>query len=160
MATGPQLPDMQLSPWLRNAALRNGVFTGVLLSCIFAAWLVVANRVKELEPYAEGRNLVAGAILVSILAIPALRFRREPGRLFTAGLTAWMLLTATYLGSELFFRLLESRMGALHVFMLGAVSYGFVAVLAWVFWICAGVRDQHLAQSRHAAATADRHRTL
>jgi hypothetical protein len=160
MATGPQLPDMQLSPWLRNMALRNGVFTGVLLSCIFVAWLVVANRVKELESYAEARNLVAGAILVSILAIPVLRFLREPARLFVAGLTAWTLLTATYLVSQLFFRLLESRMGALHVFMLGAVSYGFVAVLNWVFWMCAGVRDQHLAQSRQTAATADRHRTL
>jgi len=160
MATGPQLPDMQSSPWLRNMALRNGIFTGVLLSCIFVAWLVVANRVKELEPYAEGRNLVAGAILVGILAIPVLRFLREPARLFVAGLTAWTLLTVTYLVSQLFFRLLESRMGALHVFMLGAVSYGFVGVLDWVFWICAGVRDQHLAQSRQAAATADRHRTL
>jgi len=160
MATGPQLPDMQSSPWLRNMALRNGIFTGVLLSCIFVAWLVVANRVKELEPYAEGRNLVAGVILVGILAIPALRFLRDPARLFVAGLTAWTLLTVTYLVSQLFFRLLESRMGALHVFMLGAVSYGFVAVLDWVFWICAGVRDQHLAQSRQTAASANRHRTL
>ena len=160
MATGPQLPDMQLSPWMRNMALRNGVFTGVLLSCIFVAWLVVANRLKELEPYAEGRNLVAGVILVGILAIPALRFLRDPARLFVAGLTAWTLLTVTYLVSQLFFRLLESRMGALHVFMLGAVSYGFVAVLDWVFWICAGVRDQHLAQSRQTAASANRHRTL
>jgi hypothetical protein len=160
MVAGPQLPDIQSSPWLRNMALRNGIFTGVLLSCIFVAWLVVANRVKELEPYAEARNLVAGAILVSILTIPVLRFLREPGHMFTAGLAAWTLLTATYLVSQLFFRLLESRMGALHVFMLGAVSYGFVAVLDWVFWICAGVRHEHLAQSRQAAASADRHRTL
>jgi hypothetical protein len=33
-------------------------------------------------------------------------------------------------------------------------------VLDWVFWICAGVRHEHLAQSRQAAASADRHRTL
>ena len=31
-------------------------------------------------------------------------------------------------------------MGALHVFMLGAVCYGFVAVLDWVFLMCAEVR--------------------
>lgn len=160
MAAGPQLPDMRVSSLLRHAALRNGVFTGVLLSCIFVAWLVVANRVHELEPYAEARNLVAGAILVGILMIPALRFLREPARLFLAGLTAWTLLTATYLASELFFKLLESRMGAFHVFVLGGVSYGFVAVLDWVFLICAGVRGQHLAQSRQTAASIDRRRTL
>jgi hypothetical protein len=160
MAAGSQLPGMQSSPWLRNRALRNGIFTGVLLSCIFVAWLVVANRVKELEPYAEGRNLVAGAILVGILTVPVLRFCRQPARLFVAGLTAWTLLTVTYVVSELFFKLLVTRMGALHVFMLGAVSYGFVAVLDWVFWICAGIRGQHLAQSRQTAATTIRRRTL
>ena len=57
------------------------------------------------------------------------------------------------------FTLLESRMGAFHVFMLGAVSYGFVAVLDWVFLMCAGVRHQHMVQSRETAASAGRHRT-
>lgn len=64
----------------------------------------------------------------------------------------------TYLVAELNFTLLESRMGALHVFMLGGVSYGFVAVLDWVFLMCAGVRHQHVVQSREIAATAGKHR--
>jgi hypothetical protein len=145
--------------WLRIASLRTGILTGIYLSCVFVAWLIVANRIPALEPFAEARNLVAGAILVTVLAIPALRFRQRPGRLFIAGLTAWTLLTMTYLVVEMRFTLLESRMGAFHVFVLGTVSYGFVAVLDWVFLICAGVRHQHMAQSRETTSSAGRRRT-
>jgi hypothetical protein len=159
MAARTQLPGMRWFLWLRIASLRIGTLTGIYTSCVFVAWLIVANRVAELEPLAELRNLVAGAVLIIVLAIPVLRFRHQPGKLFVAGLTAWTLLTITYLAAELHFTLLESRMGALHVFVLGAVSYGFVAVLDWVFLMCAGVRHQHLAQSRQTTAPAGRHRT-
>ncbi|HLJ24685.1 MAG TPA: hypothetical protein VKT71_11305 [Candidatus Acidoferrales bacterium] len=143
--------------WLRIASLRTGVLTGIYLSCVFVAWLDIANRVKELEPYAELRNLIAGAILVMVLAIPALRFRNRPGKLFVSGLTAWTLLTLTYMAAEIHFTLLESRMGALHVFVLGAVSYGFVAVLDWVFQMCVVVRHEHIVHSRDTTPTAIRH---
>jgi len=159
MAARSQLPGMRWFLWLRIASLRIGTLTGIYSSCVFVAWLFVANRLAELEPLAELRNLVAGAVLIIVLAIPVLRFRQQPGKLFVAGLTAWTLLTLTYLAAELHFTLLESRMGALHVFVLGAVSYGFVAVLDWVFLMCAGVRHQHMAQSREATAPAGRHRT-
>jgi len=145
--------------WLRIASLRIGILTGIYLSCVFVAWLIVANRIPALEPFAEARNLVGGALLVTVLAIPALRFRRDPGRLFVAGLTAWTLLTLAYMAAEIHFTLLESRMGAFHVFVLGAVSYGFVAVLDWVFLICAGVRHQYMVQSRETTSSAGRHRT-
>jgi hypothetical protein len=144
---------------MRNAALRTGILTGIYVSCVFFAWLEVANRVARLEPYAELRNLLAGALLIVVLGIPVLRFRNRPGRLFVAGLTAWTLLTLTYLMAELHFTLLESRMGAFHVFVMGAVSYGFVAVLDWVFLMCAGVRQQHIVQSQETAASTGRHRT-
>jgi len=157
MAARPQLPGMQWFLWLRIASLRIGVLTGIYLSCVFVAWLDVANRVAELEPYAELRNLVAGAILIMVLAIPVLRFRHQPGRLFISGITAWTLLTMTYLVAEIHFTLLESRMGAFHVFVLGAVSYGFLAVLDWVFLMCAGARHQHMAQSRETSTPAGRH---
>ena len=159
MAARPQLPGMRWFLWLRIASLRIGVLTGIYLSCVFVAWLIVANRIPALEPFAEARNLVGGALLVTILAIPALRFRRDPGRLFVAGLTSWTLLTLAYMAAEIHFTLLESRMGAFHVFVLGAVSYGFVAVLDWVFLICAGVRHQHMLQSRETTSSAVRHRT-
>jgi hypothetical protein len=159
MAARSQLPGMRWFLWLRVASLRTGVLTGIYLSCVFIAWLDVANRVAELEPYAELRNLVAGAILIMVLSIPMLRFRHQPARLLVAGLTAWTLLTVTYLVAEMHFTLLESRMGAFHVFVLGAVSYGFVAVLDWVFLMCAGARHDHIAHSRETTASAGRHRT-
>lgn len=153
-----QLPGIRWFLWLRIVSLRTGILTGIYLSIVFFAWLLVANRFPALEPFAEARNVVAGAMLMTMLAIPALRFRRKPGRLFVAGLTAWTLLTMTYLAAEMRFTLLESRLGALHVFVLGAVSYGFVAVLDWVFLICADVRHEHIMQSR-ALASAGRHHT-
>jgi hypothetical protein len=159
MAARFQLPGMRWFLWMRIASLRTGILTGIYLSCVFVAWLEVANRVAELEPYAELRNLVAGAILLIALAIPVLRFRNRPGKLFVSGLTAWALLTFTYVAAEMHFTLLETRMRAFHVFVLGAVSYGFVAVLDWVFLMCAGVRHEHIVQSREAAVSAGRHRT-
>jgi len=159
MAARHQLPGMRWFLWLRVASLRTGVLTGIYLSCVFAAWLGVANRVAELERFAGIRNLVAAAIFIMIMGIPVLRFRHRPGKLFIAGLTAWALLTLTYLLAEMHFTLLESRMGALHVFVLGAVSYGFVAVLDWVFLMCVGVRHQHVVQTRETPASAGRHHT-
>jgi hypothetical protein len=159
MAARPQLPGVRYFLWLRNASLRTGVLTGIYLSCVFIAWLVVANRIRELVPYAEFRNLIAGTILVLLMAIPVLRFRRHPGRLFVAGLTAWTLLTISYIAAEMFFSLLKSRMGALQVFMLGVVSYGIVAVFQWVFLMCAEARHRHVAQSGQTVAPAARHHT-
>jgi hypothetical protein len=159
MAARLQLPGMRWFLWLRIASLRTGILTGIYLSCVFVAWLEVANRVAELEPFAELRNLVAGAILIMVLGIPVLRFRHHPGKLFVSGLTAWALLTIAYVAAEIHFTLLESRMGAFHVFVLGAVSYGFVAVLDWVFLMCAGVRHEHIVQSRETLASAGKHHT-
>jgi hypothetical protein len=158
MAARTQLLGMRWSSWLRNEALRSGILTGIYLSCIFVAWVEVANRVRELEVFAGARNLVGGALLVAVLAMPVLRFRHKPARLLVSGLTAWTLLTVTYLVAELNFKLLERRMGFLHVFMLGAVSYGFVAVLDWVFLMCAEARQQHVAQIRASAVPAVRRR--
>jgi len=157
MAARRQLPGMRWFLWLRIPSLRTGVLTGIYLSCVFVAWLDVANRVAELERFAEFRNLVAGAIFVTLMGIPVLRFRHRPGKLFVSGLTAWALLTVTYLVAEIQFTLLESRVGAFHFFVLGAVSYGFVAVLDWVFLMCAGVRHLHVIQSRETRASAGRH---
>src|SRR6267143_1310414 len=109
MATRHQLPGMRWVLWLRNSSLRNGVLTGVYLSCVFVS-----------------------------------------------GLTAWTLLTFTYMAMEMNFSLLESRMGAFHIFMLGGITYGFVAVFHWVFLLCVEARQRHVAQSEHVSVSASR----
>jgi hypothetical protein len=159
MSARPQIPGVRWFLWLRIASLRIGVLTGIYLSCVLVAWLEVANRIPELERIAELRNLVAGTVLIAVLGIPVLRFRHWPGKLFVSGLTAWTLLTMTYRVAEIHFTLLESRMGAFHVFVLGVVSYGFVAVLDWVFLMCAGVRHQHMLRSRENAGSSGRLQT-
>ena len=59
MATRPQLPGARWFLWMRNAALRIGLLTGIYLSCIFIAWLLAANRFPRIEAFAGIRNLVA-----------------------------------------------------------------------------------------------------
>ena len=159
MRARPQLPGVQWLLWLHNVPLRVGVLAGIYLSCVFIVWLFVANRVSWLEPFSGARNLVAGALMLLILAIPVLRFRHEPGRLFISGLAAWTLLTLAYMAAELHFTLLETRMGALHVFVMGVISYGLLAVFQWVFSICAECRQRHLSHSGHAPESAERSRT-
>jgi hypothetical protein len=154
MAARPQLPGMRWFLWLRNASLRIGVFTGVYLSCAFVVWLFVANRLPQLEPFAGIRNLAAGAAAIVLMLIPVLRFRREPVKMFVSGLTAWTLLTIVYIGMETHFSLLETRMGAFHMFMLGGVTYVFVAVFQWVFLLSADARRRHFAQAARTSVTA------
>ncbi len=100
MSARSQLPGMRLFWWLRNRALRIGVITGVYLSFVFVAWLVVANRFPELQPFAGIRNIAAAVTVLLLMLIPVLRFRREPVRMFVAGLTrswraAWERFTSS-----------------------------------------------------------------
>lgn len=153
MGARPQLPGSRWFWWLRNAALRIGILTGIYLSGVFISWLLISNRVPRLEPFAGIRNLAAGVLAVILLLIPVLRFRQEPLKMFVAGLTAWTILTFTYLAAEMHFSLLESRMGALHIYIMGAVTYGFVSVFHWVFLMCAEARHRHIEQMERAAAS-------
>jgi hypothetical protein len=153
------LPGIRRLLWVRNAALRTGILTGIYASCIFVGWLLAANHIHRLEPFAGVRNLIAGAVILFLLSIPVLRFRHEPAKMFLSGLTAWTTLTFTYLAAELHYTLLQSRMGALHIFILGAFSYGLIAVLQWVFLLCVRARRQHVAQTRQASSSAGRSRT-
>ena len=158
MAAQPRLLGLRWFFWLRNTALRIGVLTGIYLSCIFIAWLWIANHIPQLYPFADIRNLSGGALTILVMAIPVLRFRRQPVKMFVSGVTAWALLTLAYIAMEMRFSLLESRLGALHVFMLGAVSYGFAAVFQWVFLLCVETRHRHVAQTTRAAVSTARHR--
>ena len=159
MTARHQLPGAGWLLWVRSVALRTGIVTGIYLSCTFVAWLLMANRVRQLEPFAGPRNFIAGALMVAWLCIPIVRFRHEPASMLISGLAAWTLLSFTYLGAEMFFTLLESRIGALHLFILGGISYGFVAVFVWVFLLCVLARQEHISHTRHVSPSAGRPRT-
>jgi hypothetical protein len=159
MAAQLRLLGVRWFLWLRNTALRTGLLTGIYLSCIFVSWLWIANRIPQLYPFADVRNLCGGALIILVMAIPVLCFGRNPVKMFVSGLTAWVLLTLVYIAMELRFSLLESRMGALQVFMLGAVSYGFVAVFHWVLLLCVETRHRHVAQATQAAVSPCQRRT-
>lgn len=117
---------------LRSAPIRIGAYIGVCLSIVLVAWILLANRVPFLEPLARQRNILASAVLISLAAMPVMRFLRSPGELLVSGLLAWGLLTFTYRVLTLFFSLLAEYYSAFHVFVLGAVAYLVFATLSWV----------------------------
>lgn len=143
-----QLPGSRWFTWLRDATLRIGVLTGVYLSVILLAWLLIANRVPWSANFAELRNAAAIALALAVMLIPVWRFLRSPARLFIAGLAGWLVLTLTYLVLGLFFQRLHSRMGPFHWFMLGAVVYAVVAVVAWVVSLVWAARHGPMAVPR------------
>src|SRR2546422_2365389 len=132
----------------RNATLRIGILTGVYLSAVLWAWLVVANRIPWSANFALPRNAAAAAIVLLVMFIPLGRFLRSPGRLFASGVMGWAVLTFTYLILGIFFQRLHSRMGPFHLFMLGAATYGCSAVLAWVCSLALAARHQPMVVLR------------
>jgi hypothetical protein len=68
------------------------------------------------------------------MAIPMLRFVRAPGRIFTSGLTAWVLLCVAYASANMYFQNLENRLSKspFKVLVMGAVIYGVASVIAWI----------------------------
>jgi hypothetical protein len=143
-----QLPGSRWFDWLRNAALRVGVLTGIYLSLVLAAWLIIANRVPWSANFAGIRNAAAAALVLLLMLIPVGCFLKSPARLFVCGLTAWAEFTLTYVALGLYFERLFSRWGPFRVFTVGVVSYGVMAVLAWVVHMVWTARHQPFAVSR------------
>jgi len=132
----------------RDRAIRIGAYTGVCLSLVLAAWVLIANRVPFLEPLARQRNLLATSLLIFLAAMPVVRFLRSPSDLLLSGLIAWSLLTLTYRVLTMFFSLLEEYCSAFHVFTLGAVAYLLFATLSWIGMI---VWRARAAQGTHTS---------
>jgi hypothetical protein len=128
----------------RDAAVRIGIYSGVSLSLVFAAWLFIANRVPFLEPLAMERNIIAAALLAVLACVPLIRFYRAPMDLLLSGFLAWGLFAVTYQGFCFKFRLLEGYYTAFHVFVLGAISY---LVFATLFWIATIIWTVHTTSS-------------
>lgn len=132
IAVRAHLPGYSRLHFFKNAAVRTGVYAGVGLSLVLAAWVFVANRMPALEGFAKERNLAAAAALLLFSAIPVLRFVRLPGPLLAAGLVAWMILSFVYRLLCVVFWGLAERFSAVHVFMLGAVVYMLIATVSWI----------------------------
>jgi hypothetical protein len=137
MSSSPARPVDYL---LRGAAVRTGFYAGVALSVVFAAWIVVANRVPFLEPVAVIRNFVATSLLLAIASVPVLRFFRSPGELLLSSVLSWSILTLTYATLCLEFSLLDQYYSTLEIFVLGAVVYLLLATLCWIGTIIWRVR--------------------
>jgi hypothetical protein len=141
-----KLPGIRWFSFLKDVALRTGIYAGVSLSLIFTAWLLIANRAPLLEPLALERNIIATALLALFACIPLLRFYRSPSELLISGLLAWSLLALTYRIFCFKFVLLEEYYSTFHVFVLGAVSY---LVFATVSWIGTIIWRVHATSSSH-----------
>ena len=128
--------------------MRAGIYAGVCLSSIFVLWVLVANRVPQLEIFARERNIAAVALLVFFASVPMMRFYRSPLNLLASGMLGWSLLTLTYLLLWLKFVDLGQNYSGFHVFMLGAVTYFIFATLSWVGTIIWKVRANDISHSQ------------
>jgi hypothetical protein len=146
MPTLAKLPFFRSFLFLRNAAVRMGIYVGVFMSLIFAVWLIVANRTPLLEPVALERNIGAAALMAFFACLPILRFYRMPNELLLSGLLGWGLLSITYRIFCFKFVLLVEHYSAFHIFVLGAVSY---LVFATVSWIGTIIWRVHATSSSH-----------
>ena len=144
-----KLPGYRLLGFLKNVAVRTGIYSGISLSLIFTGWLLIANRVPFLEPFALARNIVAAVLLIFFACIPLMRFYRSPAELLISGLLAWSLLTGFYRLFGFVFVLLEDNYSAFHVFVLGAVSYLLFATVSWIGTIVWRVRATHNSHPNH-----------
>ncbi|HXX13996.1 MAG TPA: hypothetical protein VEJ47_03760 [Candidatus Eremiobacteraceae bacterium] len=127
-----EFPGFRWFAFLKDASIRTGVYTGFCLSVIFAAWILIANRVPVLAPVAMERNIIAAASLALFACVPLIRFYRSPNELLLSGFLGWCLLTLTYRIFCFKFGLLEEYYSAFHVFVLGAVSYLVFATVSWI----------------------------
>lgn len=125
-------PGYRWFDFLRHTPARVGIYTGVWLSAVFIAWVVLANRLPLLEPLAQQRNVIAALLLAFIASLPVLRFLRSPGELLISGLLAWSVLALSYRILSLKFILLQVYYSTFHIFVLGAVAYLLFATLSWI----------------------------
>jgi hypothetical protein len=149
MPVPTSLPGYHWFDFLKDAAVRTGIYVGACLSLIFTAWILIANRAPFLERLATERNIVAAILLAFFAAVPLMRFYRSPAELLLSGLIGWTMLAATYRILAFIFILLEENYTAFHVFVLGAVSYLVFATLSWVGTIIWRVRAADNSHTHH-----------
>jgi hypothetical protein len=142
------LPGSRRLDFLRNAAIRTGVYTGVCLSLVFTAWLVIANQVPFLERFAFERNVAGAGVFVFLAAVPVLRFLRWPGNLLASSMIAWVILSVVYRILCVIYHGLSDWHSTFQVFMVGAVSYMMFTTLSWIGAIIRRARAAEISHSK------------
>jgi peptidoglycan/LPS O-acetylase OafA/YrhL len=141
----------RIAPPLRNVAVRTGVYSGVGLSVVFAAWIFIAKQVPALDSFLEERNLTAVILLGGIALVPVLRFLLAPAKLWISSLIAWTIFSVIYAIFSAYFNGLREHFGAFQVFVLGAVLYMLVAAVSWVGNIIWRTRASRAVHDGHSA---------
>ena len=149
MPVSAKLPGYHWFAFLKDAAVRVGVYVGVALSLIFTVWLVLANRVPFLDAFAMPRNVIAASLLLFFASIPVLRFYRSPSDLLLSSFLAWGLFTLTYGLLCLKFVLLDQYYSTFQVFVIGTIIYLLLATLSWIGTIIWRVRATDSSHTRH-----------
>jgi hypothetical protein len=149
MSVDSHLPGYRWFHAFRNSTIRAGVYGGVCLTLIFAAWLVVANHVPFLERFALERNIAAAAVLGFLAVVPIFRFWRMPGVLLASSLIAWLIFSLSYRVLCLIFRGLSNWHSTFQIFMLGAIVYLIAATLSWIVMIIWKAREAHVSHPNH-----------
>ena len=149
MPVRAHLPGYRWLQIFRDAAIRTGVYCGVAFSFVFFVWLMVANHLPALEPFALARNLVAALLLGFLALVPVFRFFRLPGSLVISSLVSWGIFALCYRFFCLFYSGLAEWHGAFQLFMYGFVVYMIVATLCWIVSIIWRAHAHHVSHSNH-----------
>lgn len=159
MVVPTHLPGAAWLKWLRNLPLRIGVLTGFYLTVVMVAGLLIANRLPELETFADLRNWTCGSLFILIGLIPVATFRRRPWSLFTSAASGWLLFSLAYWVAGIYFDHLHTRLNKtpFHVFLLGLGSYAVVSVAIWVMDMTRDVLEHGIAHPHHHRPGAVRH---
>lgn len=145
MPVTAHLPGYRWFHVFKNVAVRMGVYTGVCLSLVLSAWIILANRVPVLDRFALERNLAAASLLGLLAILPVIRFLRSPGNLLASSLIAWMIVSLAYRLLCIFFDLLGAKYSAFQIFMLGFVVYMILSTLSWIGTLIWRARERDIS---------------
>jgi hypothetical protein len=148
------LPGAAWLRWLKHRPLRMGVMTGIYLTAVMTVALLTANRLPELEPFADLRNWICSSLFVLVALIPVATFWRAPWYLFTSAASGWLVFCLAYSAAGLFFENLHTRLNKtpFHMFLLGAGCYAVVAVAIWVAGMTRAALQHGLAHPHHRSS--------
>jgi len=153
MSVHVNLPGYRRLQFLRNAAIRTGVYTGVCLSLVFSVWLFIANHVPLLERFALERNIAAAGVLCFLASVPVLRFFQMPGPLLASSVIGWTIFSLIYRALCLVFHALGDKLSTFHLFMLGAVVYMILTTLSWIASIIRRAREADVSHHQDHRAS-------